>query len=351
MTQETKPSHKTLLQVASPSETDHHDHAHPHEDHSHHNHAHGAGGHAHAVQVDADGKVGLSFKLGIALTALFVIVEFGAGLISNSLALISDAGHNLTDVMALAFSWWALLVARRSPNNSKTYGYHRAGILVASFNAATLILIAFYIFIEGVQRLLHPQPVEGWTVISVAAIALVLNSGIALALWRNSKEDLNVRSAFIHILGDALSSVGVIVAGIATLLTGSALFDPLISMLIGIFILWSSWHIIKEAANILLEGIPAGLDMVALMHDLMAIEGVKSVHDLHVWTLGGNFRALSCHILTDTTSLQEANSTAHHIKEMLVDKYDIRHATLELECENCNLPEEVYCTVMRSFHE
>ncbi len=342
MTRELKPVLNKLAAspVAQPDH-DHHDHA---QDHGH-DHSHG--GHSHALPSDLSGKVGLIFKCGLVLTAIFVVGEFIAGLWANSLALISDAGHNLTDVMALSFSWWAVVVARRSPNYSKTYGYHRAGILAASLNAATLIIIALYIFFEGVQRLFNPPAVQGLTITIVATFALILNSGLALALWRASKDDLNVRSAFVHILGDALSSVGVIMAGLASLLTGLAVFDPLISMLIGVFILWSSWGIIKEAANILLEGIPSGLDMVALMHDLMAVAGVKSIHDLHVWTIGGNFRALSCHILTDNTSLHEANATVHLIKEMLAARYNIRHATLELECESCNLPEEVYCAVIR----
>ncbi len=321
---------------------------HIHDGHNHDGHSHGHAHEHHRVPTGRDGRVGLVFRLSLIFTALFVLVEFGAGLWSNSLALISDAGHNLTDVLALAFSWFALVVARRSPNYNKTYGYHRAGILAASLNAATLILIAFYIFYEGVQRLLHPEPVAGLIVIIVASIALVLNLGIALALQSSAKDDLNVRSAFIHILGDALSSVGVIVAGLATLLTGWAIFDPVISMLIGLFIVWSSWGIVKEATNILLEGSPLGLDMVRLIRDLMLIEGVKSVHDLHVWTIGGNFRALSCHILTDNTSLQEANATIQAIKTMLVERYDIRHATLELECEKCDLPDEVYCSVVQT---
>ncbi len=328
------------------AQPDHSPAGHSREDHAHgspesgHNHSH-----AH-VPTGPGGNVSMIFRVSLILTGLFVVGEFATGLWANSLALISDAGHNLTDAMALAFSWWALVMARRSPDNRKTYGYHRAGILAASLNAATLILIAFYIFYEGVQRIIHPEPVAGGVVALVATVALLLNSGIALALFKSSKEDLNVRSAFIHILGDALSSVGVIIAGVATLFTGWLIFDPLVSILIGGFILWSSWSIIKEATNVLLEGIPTGLDMVSLMRDLMAIENVKSVHDLHVWTLGSNYLVLSCHILTNETSLHEANATAQQIKTMLIETYQIHHATIELECENCTVPGESYCTVI-----
>jgi len=320
-------------------------HSHAHDDGHSHDHAHGGAGHSHAVPTGSDGKVSNLFKISLILTALFVIFQFIAGLLVNSLALISDAGHNLTDAMALAFSWFALVLARRSPDNRKTYGYHRAGILAATLNAATLVLIAFYVFYEGVQRILHPEPVEGGVVAIVATVAFLLNGGIALAFVQAAKHDLNVRSAFIHILGDALSSIGVIIAGLATLFTGLVIFDPLISILIGVFILWSSWSIIKEATNVLLEGIPDGLDMVSLMRDLMAIPNVNSVHDLHVWTLGGTNRMLSCHILTNETTLHEANETVQEIKTMLIEKYQIHHATIELECENCAMP-ELYCTVI-----
>ncbi|HEX2915223.1 MAG TPA: cation diffusion facilitator family transporter [Chloroflexia bacterium] len=314
-------------------------HEHGHNEEKPHQHSH-----SHAIPLEGNGKVGLIFRFSVLATALFVLLEFGAGIWANSLALISDAGHNLTDAMALAFSWWALSMARRSPNFNKTYGYHRAGILAASFNAATLILIALYIFYEGIQRLLHPEPVAGLTISLVALVALVLNTGIALALWKSSKHDLNVRSAFIHILGDALSSVGVILAGIATIISGWEGFDPAVSILIGLFILWSSWGIIKESTNILLEGIPQGLNMNELQNDIMAIKGVKSIHDLHVWTIGSNFPVLSCHILSENIRLQEANATIHEVKEMLGHKYDIRHATLELECESCEMSGPVHCS-------
>jgi cobalt-zinc-cadmium efflux system protein len=340
-----------MLQENPPKKIIQPDHDQHHHEDAHDSHNHGPAEHSHEhnhhhIPTGPDGRVGRLFQVSLILTALFVVIQFGIGLWVNSLALISDAGHNLTDAMALAFSWWALVLARRSPDNRKTYGYHRAGILAATLNAATLVLIAFYVFYEGVQRLIHPEPVEGGVVALVATVALILNSSIAVAFFKSSKQDLNVRSAFIHILGDALSSVGVIIAGLLTLFTRWEIFDPLISILIGLFILWSSWSIIKETTNVLLEGIPAGLDMVSLMRDLMAIENVKSVHDLHVWTLGSNYLVLSCHILTNETSLHEANATAQQIKTMLVEKYQIHHATIELECENCTPPGDLYCTVI-----
>ena len=313
-----------------------HQHAHGHEEHDHN--------HNHFSAALAGGKLGLAFKLGLLLTAGFVVIEFVAGLLANSLALISDAGHNLTDALALGFSWWALQMARRAPNSIKTYGYHRAGILAATLNAASLVLIAGYIFFEGVQRLLNPAPVEGWTVTAVAGVALLVNLSVAWLLMRWSKEDLNTRSAFIHIATDAVASLGVIIAGLVEVFTGWRQADPLISILIGVLILWSSWGIIKESANILLEGIPEGLDMVALLRDLLRQPRVSDVHDLHVWTIGTGFRALSCHIkVEDTISLQEANQTVQTINSMLENQYNIRHATVQIECQGCDIRDNIYC--------
>lgn len=303
-----------------------------------HNHDHS---HAH---LKPGQKVGTIFRLSLIFTAAFVLIEFGAGLWANSLALISDAGHNLTDAMALAFSWFAITLATRSPNFNKTYGYHRAGILAASINAATLVIIAVYVFYEAIQRLFEPQAVNGEIVVIVGTLALGLNSAIGFALWKSSKDDLNVRSAFLHVVGDALASFGAILAGLATIVVGWSGFDPLISILIAVFILWSSWGIIKESTNVLLEGIPSGLNMEALQKDLLAIPSVKSIHDLHVWTIGSNFPALSCHILTSSTSLVEGRAVIHTVKELLSEHYHIEHATLELECDACDAQDEVYCT-------
>jgi len=312
-------------------------------EHKHeHKHNHAEGGH-NSLDVKDNGKIGLAFKVGIALTTGFVVVEFVAGFITNSLALISDAGHNLSDALALAFSLGAIILARRAPNFNKTYGYHRAGILAATFNSVTLVLISIYIFYEAAQRLSNPPEVQGWTVIIVASIALVVNLAVAGLLHGGLKEDLNTRSAFIHIIGDAAASLGVIIAGIVEVVTGWKLADPLISVLIGVLILWSSWGIIKEAINVLLEGVPEGLDMVSLRQSLMSQPSVTDVHDLHVWTIGSGFRALSCHIKVDEGySLHEANQTVQNINHMLEDDFNIRHATVQIECDNCNF-NETFC--------
>jgi cobalt-zinc-cadmium efflux system protein len=322
-------------------------HEHKHNDtHDHDHDKHNHGGHSHA-HFPVEGAQGNAFKIGFALTSAFVLVEFTAGFFFNSLALISDAGHNLTDALALAFSWWALRMTRRAANYNKTYGYHRAGILAAMFNALTLALISIYIFYEGIHRLTNPPEVEGWAITGVASLALLVNLFVAWLLFRWSRQDLNTRSAFVHIATDAVASVGVIFAGVLEAITGWKAVDPLISILIGALILWSGWGIIKESVNILLEGIPDGLDMVGLIDALKSQPRVSDVHDLHVWTIGSGFRALSCHLkVDDECSLAEANQTVKQISHMLEEEYDIRHATIQVECQSCEL-DKSFCAIPR----
>jgi cobalt-zinc-cadmium efflux system protein len=324
-----------------------HDHTHEH-DHNHghdheHGHSHSEGQfHAHFTPA-ADGKLGLAFKLALGITAAFVGIEFAAGWLTGSLALISDAGHNLTDAIALAFSLWALNMARRKPNLSKTYGYHRAGILAAALNSAVLVLLSLYIVYEAVERFLNPVPIDGGIVAIIAAVALAVNLTAAALLLRWSKEDLNTRSAFLHVVSDAAASVGVIIAGLLALFTGWQGADPAISILISVLILRSSWLVLKEATNVLLEGTPSGVDMVDLLRDMMRQPHVTDVHDLHVWTIGSGFRALSCHVkLEGQCDLKDANQTIQNLSKMLRDRYDIRHATIQVDAEGCEI-DEVFC--------
>lgn len=319
---------------------------HNHEDsldhnHSGHDHSHNHSGHSHSqFSFDSNNKLGTVFKLGLALTLGFVVIEFVAGLLANSLALLSDAGHNLSDGLALGFSWIAVVLARRAPTQQKTFGFHRAGILAASLNSLTLVLIAALILYEGVQRLFNPPEVQSWTVVVVAGVALAVNLVIAWLLHRSSDhDDLNTRSVFLHIATDAAASLGVIVAGVGQALTGWALFDPLISILLSILIIWSSWGIIKESTNVLLEGIPDGLNIEAVLGDLRKLEGVSEVHDLHAWTIGTNLPALSCHLqLHPATTLQQATQTVQRANLLLERKYKIHHSTIQIECDSCTTP-------------
>jgi len=275
------------------------------------------------------------------LTLAFLIVEVIAGLWSNSLALLTDAAHNFTDVLALALSWHALKLAARPANARRTFGYHRAGILVALFNSATLALIALGIFYEAYHRLLTPPDVEAHVLTLVASLAFVVNLGTALIVRRGSEHDLNMRSAFIHLAGDAASTFAAILAGLGILLTGWQWLDPLVSGLIGALILWNAWIIIRETIAILSEGTPRDVDPRAIVHDLKQVNGVNDVHDLHVWSITQTMRSLSAHIITDDIPLSASATIQRDINALLWQRYGIAHTTLQFECAECGAG--LYC--------
>ncbi len=289
-------------------------------------------------------KVSTSRRLEIALivTALFVLGEIAAGIYSNSLALLSDAAHNFTDALAIGLSLYALRLSQRPANNTRTYGYHRAGILAALVNAGTLIGIGVLIFYEALGRVSEPPAVRENIMIVVALVAFAVNTSIAVMLHRPGKRDLNVRSAFVHMIGDALATVGVLAAGIAIAFTGMVVLDPLASILIGLIIVWSSWSILRETVDILLEGTPRGIDMDAMLRDILQVDGVRGVHDLHAWSINSNLRALSAHVLTGDVSISEGAVIQGEINQMLLQNYDIAHTALQLECAGCN-PDALYC--------
>lgn len=286
-------------------------------------------------------RVSTRFKVAIVLTVLFVLGEVAAGLYANSLALISDAAHNFTDAFALGLSLYALHLGSRPSSATKTFGYHRAGILAALVNATTLIGIALLIFYEAYERLVAPPPIQEQIMIVIAGIGFLINTGIAFFL-RHFAHDLNVRSAFIHMVGDALSTLGVVAAGFAIHLTGWEILDPLASILIGLLIAVSSWSILREGINILLEGTPTGIDMEAMIRDLMGIDGVQGVHDLHAWSISSSMHALSAHVLTDDVSLSRGADIQREINQVLIERYHIGHTALQLECEGCS-PDTLYC--------
>lgn len=280
--------------------------------------------------------------LALVITLGFVIIEALAGWYANSLALLTDAGHNLTDVMALALSWYAMRLAARPANSGKTFGYHRAGVIIALFNSASLIAMTIWIFYEATQRLLAPPEVESSLLIAVAVVAFAVNLGTALLIRRGSDHDLNLRSAYLHLAGDALSTFGAILAGIGIWLTGWHWLDPLASVLIGLLILWNAWGLVRESVDVLLEGTPRGVDMEALVADLRSVAGVRGVHDLHVWSLTPQMRALSAHLLTDDIPVSAGAAIQRHANEMLHARHGIAHATLQLECVGCE-PDNLYC--------
>jgi cobalt-zinc-cadmium efflux system protein len=287
--------------------------------------------------------------LAFIITLAFVIVEALAGFYANSLALLTDAGHNLTDVIALGLSWYAFRLTARPANAGKTFGYHRAGILIALFNAASLLAMTFWIFYEAYERLLTPPEVDSTLLIVVAIVAFVVNAGTALLVKRGSGGDLNLRSAYLHLAGDAVSTFGAILAGIGIRLTGWAALDPFVSILIGLLILWNAWRIVRESLDILLESTPHDVDVPAMVSDLLSVNGVRGIHDLHVWSLSQNMRALSAHVLTRDVTLSEGSVIQRQLNEVLHHRYNIAHATLQLECEGC-LPDQLYCDLAPHSH-
>ncbi|HZT81623.1 MAG TPA: cation diffusion facilitator family transporter [Gemmataceae bacterium] len=286
--------------------------------------------------------------LAIGLTTAFVVAEAVAGWLSNSLALLADAGHNFADALALVFTWYALRLARRPADARRTFGSHRAGILAALANAATLVALALLIFWEAVQRLREPEPVASGPMIGVALAAVVLNGIISLWLRGEARHDLNLRGAYLHMLGDALSALGVVAAGVLVALTGSTLADPLVSLLVGGLIVWSSWGILSEAVNVLMEAAPRSLDMAELERSLRQVPGVRDVHDLHVWTVASGIVACSCHVVVAEQSVREGQQVLRAVADLLRDRFHITHTTVQVEVEGCE-PNDMYCT-LRPIH-
>jgi cobalt-zinc-cadmium efflux system protein len=287
--------------------------------------------------------------LALVITLGFVVIEAATGIIANSLALLTDAAHNLTDVIALALSWYAIRLTLRPAHSGKTYGYHRAGILIALFNSTTLVVIALGIFYEAYQRLRTPPQVEAGLMTVVAALAFIVNLGTALLVKPGSNYDLNQRSAFIHLVGDALSTLGALVAGMLIMVTGWTILDPLVSVLIGLLIVWNAWLIIRESVEILLEGTPRDIDVQTMVKDIQQVHGVHGVHDLHVWSITQNMRALSAHVLVDDESISVGAGIQRQINDVLQQQYNIAHATLQLECVGCE-PDTLYCELNLTNH-
>lgn len=298
---------------------------------------------------DLNRQAAMRLAGALILTLLFLIVEALAGWWANSLALITDAAHNLTDVIALALSWYAMRMTLRPANSRRTYGYHRVGILVALVNSTTLILIALGIFYEAYQRLLNPPTVESGVLIVVGAIAFVINLVTAWMVKQGSEHDLNLRSAFVHLMGDVLSTLGAVLAGVAIWFTGWNWLDPLVSVFIGLLIVWNAWIILRETVDILLESTPRDIDVDQLVMDINGIAGVRGVHDLHIWSIAQNVRTLSAHVVIDNISIGSGTAIQDAIGEMLDHNYGIGHATLQMECEDC-MPDQLYCDILEGNH-
>jgi len=301
----------------------------------------------HAGHNHSHGMAKQSLRLAFFLTMLILVAELVGGFVANSLALLSDAGHVVTDIFALGLAWFAVVQAERPSNARKTFGYHRVGILAALANAITLILIAVVILWEAVQRFQHPQPVQPLIMFLSAGIGIAVNLYIGFGL-RKEGDSLNVRAATLHVFGDVGASAGVILAGIIILLTGWTIVDPLLSLGIAALIAVGAWRILRETTDILLEAVPRGLSMPDLVRDMRKVEGVEDVHDLHVWCITSNMYALSCHVMIDDVPQSKSATILQSMNKMLNEQYQIGHATIQFECtphqeQCCSIEGLLYC--------
>jgi len=271
------------------------------------------------------------------ITSTFLVAEFVGALYTNSLALLADSGHMLTDVAALSLSFFAMRFASRRATPRMTYGFYRVEILAALLNGVFLILVALYIFYEAYHRFLEPTSVKADWMLIVAVFGLLANLASAWVLFGKHHESLNVRGAFFHVLTDAIGSVGAILASVAIILGGYQLADPLISVLVAVLILWSSWVLIRDAVDILLEGTPSHINIVNLREQLGRVNGVGSVHDLHVWTLTSGVLAMSCHVVADANS--NRTELLNRVNDVARAGFHIDHTTIQIE--ERNIPQEL----------
>lgn len=282
-----------------------------------------------------DHKIESCFVLSLALTGLILVAEIVAGLWTGSLALLSDAAHVFLDMLALGLSYGAIRLSALPANNRHTYGFHRMKVIAAFINGATLLLVAFEIFREAVIRFQNPEPILVGPMLVVSVIGLVANLWVAFVLGEHDHGDLNTRAAFLHVLGDALSSVGVIVAGLVILFTGWLWVDPLVSMLIAGVILLSSGRILRQSLHILNESVPEGLSISEISQSMRQVTGVDDVHDLHVWTVGPGFVVLSAHVVLADQVLSQAGLVMNALKEIIAHQFSIEHTTIQFEHRNC----------------
>ncbi|HEY5339195.1 MAG TPA: cation diffusion facilitator family transporter [Rhizomicrobium sp.] len=310
-----------------------HTHAHHDHDHGHHHHGHG---HSHAP---AD--FGFAFGVGITLNILFVIVGAAFGLIGHSMALIADAGHNLSDVLGLVMAWVASVLVKRAPSQRFTYGMRGSSILAALFNAVFLLVATGAIALGAVERFFHPEPVAGKLVMIVAAIGIAINAFTALLFLRGRKDDINIRGAFLHMAGDAVISVGVVVAGFVILMTGWHWVDPVVSLGISAVIVAGTWSLLRDSLSMTLQGVPPNIDLGAVRAFLEKCPGVCAIHDLHVWPMSTTETALTCHMVM--LGGHPGDEALHVIADELNHRFHIPHATIQVEVTddaNCLLAKE-----------
>jgi cobalt-zinc-cadmium efflux system protein len=307
-----------------------------------HVHSHGAGNPSKVL------------KISLAVTAAYIVLLVIAGIRAHSLALLSEAGHNLSDFLALLLSLVAVYFQSRPASSTKTYGYHRAGVLAALVNATSLVAVSFFIFYEAFRRLQHPEHVQASVMMWVAGAGVAMNGVITLMLWRSaghSGGDVNIRSALLHEVGDTLSTAAVIAGGWAILVTGNYWIDSALSFGIGALILWSGFGIVRETLNILLEGTPRGMQLEKIESCIRAVEGVNDVHDLHVWSIGSETHALSCHISIADIPPSVSERILHDVKDRLHHDFRIVHTTIQFEHVVCEVAHGCVIPVSESEEE
>lgn len=317
-----------------------------------------ASGHGHDTNADHDhdhdtghthGLAGSKLRVAFLLTIVILLVEAGGGVFSHSLALLSDAGHMLTDVVALGLAWFATAQAARPANAQKTFGYHRIGILAALANATTLILIVVVIAYEAILRLRHPEAVTPWVMFLSAAVGITINLYIGFGLRSEGKENLNIRAAMLHVFGDVGASAAVIVGGLIILATGWYPADPLISLAIAALIAYSAWVVLRQSLDILMEATPTDVNVAQLVRDVVKTPGVADVHDLHIWSIAGGMRALSAHVQIADQPISASDRLLQTINQRLQDTYRITHTTIQFECVGCE-SNALYCSLDEPDH-
>jgi len=293
-----------------------------------HSHAHG---HHHHGEGQTEGRLWISIFLNLIIT----LAEFVGGIISGSLSLLSDALHNLNDTASLGISLIARKVSKKDANEDKTFGYQRAEIIGAFINLITLVIIALFLIKEGIKRFYNPQPIDGMVMFIVAIVGLLGNVITAVLLYKSSEENINIRSAYIHIMSDALSSVGVILAGIAILYYQVYIVDTILTLIIAGYILWQSYYMLRKTINILMASTPAGLEIPTIQSAMSGINGVLDIHHLHVWRLDEQNILLESHVVIDQDDMNQMESIKSSLKDLLSSEFDIYHSTLEFEFEPC----------------
>lgn len=293
---------------------------------------------------------GTKLKYGLIITCVILALEVAGGILANSLALLSDAGHMFVDGLALLLSWYGVRQAERPSSSRMTFGYHRVGVIIAIINAVSILAISGVILYEAYERFFQKPVINGVLMLVIATVGLIANIFVAFWLREEQKENINIRSTFWHALGDALASIGVIAGAIVIMATGLYWVDAAVSILISIIILFSAFGIFREGLRIILEGVPHDISMDEVVTALKALPEIRDVHDIHIWSISSNLRALSSHVVVDDCYVSEAEVVRKKIEDLVRDKFGIGHTTVQIECGQCG-NDDLFCKLEPEGHE